>query len=294
MCLDLATVCPNPCPLWGSACRCCCSKPVVHGRIAAALLICHCWAGIHPRWHPTHCHWVGFTVVGHGSSLLGWIRPHWSPLIVFGCDRPLLGWIHLCWSPLIIVGWDLLLLLSSLSLPPSPHRCVTWWMVKNEPQHLSWFMLHNSLGHPTSWVPSHLYPPSLSSFSSSLPLPHHGVTLWVCPSSSPLSWHSMDHKNKPWQMSWPVFRNSPLGPPTSCVSPCPPPSLSVEWIQAAHIPLERGGAAVSSSLLRKLKRSWLSPHPSMEGRAHRQVGDEFGGIKGVGEGKMVGGEMIVL
>jgi len=42
------------------------------------------------------------------------------------------------------------------------------------------------------------------------------------------------------------FRDAPVGPPTSWVPPCVPPSISPQssQMETAHIPLERGGAGV--------------------------------------------------
>jgi hypothetical protein len=89
--------------------------------------------------------------------------------------------------------------------------------------------------------------------------------------------------------SW--FATHHIGPPTLWVPPSSvsQPGSSVDRVQTAHIPLERGGAAATaSSLVRKLEGCWLSPHPSREGRGSwpgRQatLAADAGGREGEGE-----------
>ena len=62
----------------------------------------------------------------------------------------------------------------------------------------------------------------------------------------------VDNENEPRQMSWLVFHNSPATPPTLLAPPLHPPSPDHRRAGLpAHIPLERGGAAAPSSLLRE-------------------------------------------
>lgn len=179
-------------------------------------------------------------------------------------DSPRLGWIRLRWSPLVVVGWDPPLLLSSWSLPRSPHRRVTRWMAKNEPQHLSWFVFRSSPGHPTSWVPPRLYPSLVA-----VPLPHcpppplrfpflvvvlpSGLarrcrrprrdTRWITKTNHDKrrgSYFVAHHRGLPLHGSSRVFL---------------PPRILRRANPSRPHPLERGGAAVASSLLREWRRS---------------------------------------
>jgi hypothetical protein len=75
-------------------------------------------------------------------------------------------------------------------------------------------------------------------------------------------------------------------PPSSWVLPCflPPQFLLLSMNRPAHIPVERGGAAVAESLfLKKLESCWLSPHPSTEGRGSWSGGFVWLGLN-CGEG----------
>jgi len=60
-----------------------------------------------------------------------------------------------------------------------------------------------------------------------------------------VGWKKWESKNKPRHLSWLVFHDAPHGPPLSWVPPnvSPFPSSFVWWGWAAHIPLEKGGAA---------------------------------------------------